>query len=972
MTSLPKMTTIMRPSKAGRKVSGTESGLLSPGSGSGLRVFQARLIIRAGGFKEETENLYEELSFSPAPGSSGQLKRTPPPSPPDATPPGNPSSSESGAALKRELAVQEIVHTETMFLHHLHLCVDFMLAPLRETQVEGLDVSLVFGNMEEIIGVSQNLLQALHDCTRGGSESHSTLGEVFEKFSPDIEAAYRPYCQYYEEAAACLKCCRGNPATNARIEACEAQLAAQLGMNADLSFMLIKPVQRVMRYSLLLQAVLERTPEGHPERTALRRAVRAMLDVNSSINEQKRRTDQVLKYRRQEAMPLVDRLSRLNLHTLQKKGARLSQQFRTATGLSALARAARHLFVYKHALALTRTCTRAHLAQLAGKFDRCQQRSVIKCGPADEEFEKAHDSFLALHRLVGALLQGLEGYLLHLQGPQDAWLVAAPGLRVLWPERDVAEPLRAALHAIAERHMQQLRSRLESRVVPLLSGAHHAFAMPQLLVQKRFDKLLDYGRWMENAGSLDDAQQPLELSRREYEALNVQLLEELPTFCRCVAALALGAIQGLVRAHRAFLGAAATEMEPLREMMNIEAGDPNILPYFLSASARHGDILSRLQFSADAMILLPGSTLPSPAARRDSSTSGSASPASPGPVLHPKLAQYPAEQLYLVTANTTPLKQTDLRLSRGALVAVVTRHDTQGNSHRWLVDSGVSRGFVKSSLLVPYKAAGFSSSSSSSSSSSFSSMAINLSVPSIFVSGDSPPGDGISKRTPRATPSGGSASRPVHRPSGALDAKRGGLGLAAAPAVTLPTPGEPQPGRPGIADSHNELLQPGDDRPRSASVYMERGYGWAVPEDGGGDDGGGDDSGGDGGWGGTGGGTATMDGGAEHSPAGQASGKKHVAQRRRWTMGPRAESEGGQQPSGAVPTASPLPSDGQEWCALFTFSAQGVGQASVLAGQRVRVLHTSDLAGNPQWWLVESDGGHRGYVPASFLGTMQR
>ncbi|XP_061409188.1 LOW QUALITY PROTEIN: rho guanine nucleotide exchange factor 37-like [Lethenteron reissneri] len=876
---------------------------------------------------QETENIYEELSFSPAPGSSGQLKRTPPPSPPDATPPGNPSSSESGAALKRELAVQEIVHTETMFLHHLRLCVDFMLAPLRETQVEGLDVSLVFGNMEEIIGVSQNLLQALHDCTRGGSESHSTLGEVFEKFSPDIEAAYRPYCQYYEEAAACLKCCRGNPATNARIEACEAQLAAQLGMNADLSFMLIKPVQRVMRYSLLLQAVLERTPEGHPERAALRRAVRALLDVNSSINEQKRRTDQVLKYRRQEAMPLVDRLSRLNLHTLQKKGARLSQQFRTATGLSAL--------------------------------------------PADEEFEKVHDSFLALHRLVGALLQGLEGYLLHLQGPQDAWLAAAPGLRVLWPERDVAEPLRAALHAIAERHMQQLRSRLESRVVPLLSGAHHAFAMPQLLVQKRFDKLLDYGRWMENAGSLDDAQQPLELSRREYEALNMQLLEELPTFCRCVAALALGAIQGLVRAHRAFIGAAAAEMEPLREMMNIEAGDPNILPYFLSASARHGDILSRLQFSADAMILLPGSTLPSPAARRDSSTSGSASPASPGPVLPPKLAQYPAEQLHLVTANTTPLKQTDLRLSRGALVAVVTRHDTQGNSHRWLVDSGVSRGFVKSSLLVPYKAAGFSSSSSSSFSSSlsssFSSMAINLSVPSIFVSGDSPPGDGISKRAPRATPSGGSASRLAHRPSGALDAKRGGLGLAAAPAVTLPTPGEPQPGRPGIADSHNEMLQPGDDRPRSASVYMERGYGWAVPEDGSGDDGGGD-----GGWGGTGGGTATMDGGAEHSPAGQASGRKHVAQGRRWTMGPRAESEGGQQPSGAVPTASPLPSDGQEWCALFKFSAQGVGQASVLAGQRVRVLHTSDLAGNPQWWLVESDGGHRGYVPASFLGTMQR
>lgn len=59
----------------------------------------------------------------------------------------------------------------------------------------------------------------------------------------------------------------------------------------DSGSFLIKPVQRVMRYPLLLMELLSATPESHPDHAPLAAAVLAVKEINGNINESKRRKD---------------------------------------------------------------------------------------------------------------------------------------------------------------------------------------------------------------------------------------------------------------------------------------------------------------------------------------------------------------------------------------------------------------------------------------------------------------------------------------------------------------------------------------------------------------------------------------------------------------------------------------------------------------------------------------------------------
>lgn len=56
--------------------------------------------------------------------------------------------------------------------------------------------------------------------------------------------------------------------------------------------------------------------------------------------------------------------------------------------------------------------------------------------------------------------------------------------------------------------------------------------------------------------------------------------------------------------------------------------------------------------------------------------------------------------------------------------------------------------------------------------------------------------------------------------------------------------------------------------------------------------------------------------------------------------------------------------------AAYDFTARGNHEVSVRAGEPVRVLEPHDKRGNPEWSLVETRGGLRGYVPSNYLTIM--
>lgn len=54
---------------------------------------------------------------------------------------------------------------------------------------------------------------------------------------------------------------------------------------------------------------------------------------------------------------------------------------------------------------------------------------------------------------------------------------------------------------------------------------------------------------------------------------------------------------------------------------------------------------------------------------------------------------------------------------------------------------------------------------------------------------------------------------------------------------------------------------------------------------------------------------------------------------------------------------------------MYAFQARCDQELTLQEYQHVRILQFSDLGGNKDWWLAESNG-QRGYVPANYLGRM--
>lgn len=81
----------------------------------------------------------------------------------------------------------------------------------------------------------------------------------------------------------------------------------------DLPSLLIKPVQRCLKYPLFIQSLLECTPESHPDKESLESSSSSMLKVAESINEMKRRHEIVTK--------LIKRKARSGLYGNTRRGS---------------------------------------------------------------------------------------------------------------------------------------------------------------------------------------------------------------------------------------------------------------------------------------------------------------------------------------------------------------------------------------------------------------------------------------------------------------------------------------------------------------------------------------------------------------------------------------------------------------------------------------------------------------------------
>ncbi|XP_020837599.1 guanine nucleotide exchange factor VAV2 isoform X5 [Phascolarctos cinereus] len=181
---------------------------------------------------------------------------------------------------KRNCCLLEIQETEAKYYRTLEDIEKNYMNPLKLV-LSPLDMTAIFINLEDLIKVHNSFLRAIDVSMMAGG---SSLAKVFLEFKERL-LIYGEYCSHMEYAQNTLNHLIANREDfRQKVEECT--LKVQDG-KFKLQDLLVVPMQRVLKYHLLLKELLSHSAD-RPERQQLKEALEAMQDLAMYINEVKR------------------------------------------------------------------------------------------------------------------------------------------------------------------------------------------------------------------------------------------------------------------------------------------------------------------------------------------------------------------------------------------------------------------------------------------------------------------------------------------------------------------------------------------------------------------------------------------------------------------------------------------------------------------------------------------------------------
>ncbi|XP_033886856.3 dynamin-binding protein-like isoform X1 [Acipenser ruthenus] len=783
---------------------------------------------------------------------------------------------------KRSKVIEELLQTEKDYIKDMQMCVQEIIHPLQKKQVQNIDFDGLFGNVQMVIDLSTRLLKDLQDT--------ESIGSVFVVYKTELEEVYKIYCQNHDDAIALLEAYEKDESIQNHILECLQKLRAvyrEWGKTnyINLGSFVIKPVQRVMRYPLLLMELLNTTPESHPDKRLLAQAVDCVKEINVNINEYKRRKDLVVKYRKGEEATLIDKISKLSVHSIVKKTNRVSSHLKHLTGFS----------------------------------------PQIK----DEVFDEVDKRFRMQERLIKSFIRDLSLYLQHIRESASVKVLSAISFSDIYSDRTQTdlESFQKAHRCISDQRFTGFKERTESLVIAPLNQLLTMFAGPHKLIQKRFDKLLDYNNCKERAEKMKDKKtvEELQSARNNYEALTAQLLDELPKFHSCAQELFTSCVHSFAGAHKEFVRVTLGELKPLLQLSGVISTDGNIISLF---QEQHSRVLQQLQCFSFFPESLP--TVRKAFERKSlepqSSRKQLAGP--PNYVLQTEehraalLSRYPPEQLCQAERNFNAAQDLDVSVLEGDIVGVIKQQDPMGSQNRWLIDNGVTKGFVYSSFLKPYNprksqsdvSIGSHSSNESGYGGSSPVFSRQNSNSTLTFNSDTISVTFSTLQSQKSCQDSGTSSQ--SNPPEGCSSKRSNSRETTLPLWT-------QSNHKDLSDSASETDSCSslksvrtDFAPRSSQVEM-------------------------------------------FSQSDVAFGS---VMRRNGDSALRTVSF----PSDMTPENESDPEGNQIYYAIYSFDARCANELTICAHQRVKIIEFHDMNGNKEWWLGEVEG-RRGYVPSNYI-----
>ena len=184
----------------------------------------------------------------------------------------------------RKRVVMEMVSTEETYNESLQIMIEYILTPLKwnaenspQPTVSSEDLTIIFSNIEQIQGLSSQLLNKLKEKEMKW-DANQTIADVFMHYMPFFKM-YTIFINNFDNANNKLSVVE----KKARFKQFWEPIRMMHNVGTIGSF-LIMPVQRIPRYVLLLRELIKNTWEDHPDLENLKSAMKQVQEVGGHVN----------------------------------------------------------------------------------------------------------------------------------------------------------------------------------------------------------------------------------------------------------------------------------------------------------------------------------------------------------------------------------------------------------------------------------------------------------------------------------------------------------------------------------------------------------------------------------------------------------------------------------------------------------------------------------------------------------------
>ncbi|XP_011302498.1 protein still life, isoform SIF type 1 isoform X5 [Fopius arisanus] len=205
-------------------------------------------------------------------------------------------SRQLSDAEKLKKVICELIETERTYVKNLNNLLENYLEPLkRETFLSNAEINALFGNIQEIVTFQRQFLQNLDHAIEMEADFNNfehpsqfkgvlfSIGSAFLYYVNHFKL-YSSFCASHSKAQKVLHPNEGNQALQEFLQARNPRQQH----SSTLESYLIKPIQRILKYPLLLQQLKNLTDDRSEEHQHLIEALKGMEKVAEHINEMQR------------------------------------------------------------------------------------------------------------------------------------------------------------------------------------------------------------------------------------------------------------------------------------------------------------------------------------------------------------------------------------------------------------------------------------------------------------------------------------------------------------------------------------------------------------------------------------------------------------------------------------------------------------------------------------------------------------